>query len=274
MRETFPSFVAFWLISENLCFYNYFLSLIDVQLTPEGEYSAIYFSLVNFTCLGTGNDISWKVKFNDKVLNDEELESRSITIYKHSVPAGNVSSTLVVLASIKNDDTTFACFVNDSTDVNFAFAILRVESESSFMMFILTLHIAGSHIYLKGMAPVRNLVAKESNDGVLTVWDEPMFVQNLTKIKYGITVFGSGLAIFTANNIEDLQFMVPKENLSLCSTYGFSVVAYEGSLQSKPISVSLQYFRGNHKLMFIGSLYQIFFFPFSKMSISLLWIIV
>ena len=96
-----------------------------MHLNPEGEYSAIYFSVVNFTCLGTGSGISWRV--DNKVLDDEELDSRSITIYKHSVPAGNVSSTLVVLASSENDDTTFACFVTDSSDFNFAFAILRVE---------------------------------------------------------------------------------------------------------------------------------------------------
>ena len=96
-----------------------------MKLTPNGEYSAAFFSFVNLTCLGTGNSISWRV--DNEVLDDEELDRRSITIYKHSVSAGNVSSTLAVLASSENDDTTFACFVTDSSDFNFAFAILRVE---------------------------------------------------------------------------------------------------------------------------------------------------
>ena len=99
--------------------------LTDVQLNPEGEYSAIYFSFVNFTCFGTGNSISWRV--DNEELDDEELDRRSITIYKHSVSAGNVSSTLVVLASSENKDATFLCYVTDSSDFNFAFAILRVE---------------------------------------------------------------------------------------------------------------------------------------------------
>ena len=69
------------------------------------------------------------------MLDNDELESRSITIDDHSVPAGNVSSTLVVLASSENDDTSIACFVTDSFSVNFAFAILRVESNFLYIMF-------------------------------------------------------------------------------------------------------------------------------------------
>ena len=122
-----------------------FFCVTDVQLSPEGEYSAIFFSLVNFTCLGTGNDISWRV--DNKVLDDKEMESRSITVYKHSATAGNLSSILVVLANSENKDANFACFVKDSSDVNFAYVILRVESKSLLIMFSLTLHKAGSCIY-------------------------------------------------------------------------------------------------------------------------------
>ena len=85
---------------------------------------------------------------------------------------------------------------------------------------------------------------KEISNGVLTVWEQPMFVQNLTSIRYGISVTGSGLTIFTANNIEDLQYIVSLNNFSLCSVYSFSVVAYEGLLQSDPESVSHQYTGG------------------------------
>ena len=116
-----------------------------MQLTPDGEYSTVYFSLVNITCLGTGNDISWRV--DNEVLDDKEMESRSITVYKHSAPAGNVSSTLTVLASSENKDANFACFVKDSSDVNFAYVILRVESKSLLIMFNLTLNEASSRIY-------------------------------------------------------------------------------------------------------------------------------
>ena len=87
---------------------------------------------------------------------------------------------------------------------------------------------------------------KEISGGVITIWKQPMFVQNLKKIRYGITVTGGGLAIFTANNIEDLQYIVSWNIFSLCSVYSFSVVAYEGLLQSDPVSVSHEYTGGNH----------------------------
>ena len=113
------------------------------------------------------------------------------------------------------------------------------------------------------MAPVRNLVANEKIDGVLTVWEQPMFVQNLTMIRYGISVTGNGLVIFTANNIEDLQFTVSIDILSLCLVYSFSVVAYEDPLQSDPISVSLEFIGGKNKVKFIVNLH-ISCFPFKR----------
>ena len=70
--------------------------------------------------------------------------------------------------------------------------------------------IVTHHTQIIGIAPARNLDVKEISDGVITIWEQPMFVQNITKIKYGITVTGSGLAIFTANNIEDLQYNILK----------------------------------------------------------------
>ena len=113
------------------------------------------------------------------------------------------------------------------------------------------------------MAPVRNLVVKENNDGVHAVWEQPMFVQNLTNIKYGITVTGGGLAIFTANNIEDLQFTVSIDMLSLCLVYIFNVVAYEDSLQSNSISASFVFTGGRKKVNFIVDLH-ISCFPFKR----------
>ena len=104
---------------------------------------------------------------------------------------------------------------------------------------------------------------KEISDGVLIVWNKPMFVQNLTMIRYGITVTGGGLAIFTANNIEDLQFTVSIDMLSLCSVYSFSVVAYEDSLQSDSISVSFVITGGRKKVNFIVNLH-ISCFPFKR----------
>ena len=66
---------------------------IVVELYPSGEHNALRLSWVNFTCSGTGNDLYWIV--DNKILVDEELESRDITVHQHSTPAGNVSSTLV-----------------------------------------------------------------------------------------------------------------------------------------------------------------------------------
>ena len=97
-----------------------------MKLYPDREHNALLLSWVNFTCSGTGNDISWRVDY--KILDDEELESRNITVYQHPAPAGNVSSTLVVLASSENDGTNIACFVTDSLGFNFRYAILDVKS--------------------------------------------------------------------------------------------------------------------------------------------------
>ena len=111
------------------------------------------------------------------------------------------------------------------------------------------------------MAPVRNLVVKEVVDVVLIVWDEPMFAQNYTKIKYGITVSGSGLSILTNNDISDLQYTVSRDMLSVCKVYSFIVSAYEDIIQSAPISVSYEYSGSKHKGKFIVySLCKVFFF--------------
>ena len=115
------------------------------------------------------------------------------------------------------------------------------------------------------MAPVRNLVVKEVLDVVLIVWNEPMFVQNYTKIKYGISVSGSGLTILTTNNINDLQYTVSRDMLSVCKVYNFIVFAYVDLLQSAPISVSHEYSGSKHKGKFIFT-YKFFFFQ--KISVS------
>ena len=97
-----------------------------MELYPNGEHNALLLSWVNFTCSGTGNDIFWSVDY--KILDDEELESRNITVHQHSVPAGNVSSSLVVLASSKNDDTSILCIVTGSLGFSYDDAVLHVKS--------------------------------------------------------------------------------------------------------------------------------------------------
>ena len=98
-----------------------------MELYPNGQYNALLLSWVNFTCSGTGNDVSWRV--DKQTLNDEELESRDITVHQHPAPSGNVSSSLVILASSENDDTDIACFVSGSLGFSYDYVVLHVKSK-------------------------------------------------------------------------------------------------------------------------------------------------
>ena len=113
-----------------LILYQNFLSplymYVVVELYPNGQHNALLLSLVNFTCSGTGNDISWRV--DKQILDDEELESRDIAVYQHPALAGNVSSSLVILASSENDDTSIACFVSGSLGFSYDDVVLHVKS--------------------------------------------------------------------------------------------------------------------------------------------------
>ena len=54
---------------------------------------------------------------------------------------------------------------------------------------------------------------------------------------------------------------------SLCVVYSFSLVAYEGLLQSDPVSVSHEYTGGNHTGSLKLYIYRLFLFQ--KISVSL-----
>ena len=86
---------------------------------------------------------------------------------------------------------------------------------------------------------------------MVIAWDKPLFVQDLTKVTYSVTVFKSGLVVFNINDVDALKCSVPSNTFSLCSIYKFSVIANSGVYQSDPNAILIEYSGGkiNCRLM-------------------------
>ena len=78
--------------------------------------TALLYTLVNFTCEGTGDVLSWTV--GDNPLTDPSNQDRNISVATNNVSVDVWSSVLTIRALPINDGISVGCTVIDFNPIN------------------------------------------------------------------------------------------------------------------------------------------------------------
>ena len=92
----------------------YYIS--DITVAPSSV-SALLYTLVNFTCEGTGDLLSWTV--GDNPLTDPSNKDREISVATNDISVDVWSSVLTIRALPINDGISVGCTVIDFNPINF-----------------------------------------------------------------------------------------------------------------------------------------------------------
>ena len=85
-----------------VCFYY----IVDITVAPSSV-SAPFYTLANFTCVGTGDILSWTVGSN--LLTDPSNQDREISVTTNNISVDVWSSVLTIRALPINDGTSVEC---------------------------------------------------------------------------------------------------------------------------------------------------------------------
>ena len=90
-------------------YYNNISYVIAVITVAPSSVSALFYTLANFTCEGTGDILSWTVHGNS--LTDPSNQNREISVTTNNISVGVWSSVLTIRALPINDGIGITCTV-------------------------------------------------------------------------------------------------------------------------------------------------------------------
>ena len=98
------------LVSYISCLYHNTISYVIAVITvAPSSVSAPLYALVNFTCEGTGDSLTWSVEGNP--LTDPSNQDREISVTTNNISVDMWSSVLTIRALHINDRISIACIV-------------------------------------------------------------------------------------------------------------------------------------------------------------------
>ena len=89
--------------------------IIDITIAPSSVSASLY-TLANFTCVGTGDIVSWTVGGN--LLTDHSNQDRKISVTTNNISVDVWSSVLTIKALPINDGIAVQCSVISFNPLN------------------------------------------------------------------------------------------------------------------------------------------------------------